>query len=130
MTSWMAARDPDRGREAADALGGRFLELDVRDDANVAVAIARVATEGGGLDVLINNAGIAGPQKPVRDITVQEVEHVFATNVLGTVRVTNACLPLLERSENPVVVNLSMIGSVKSRARPLGPRRALIEGGS
>jgi hypothetical protein len=36
MTSWMAARDPDRGREAADALGGRFLELDVRDDSNVA----------------------------------------------------------------------------------------------
>jgi len=103
---WVAARDPDRGRATAGALGARFVLLDVTDDASVAAAAEHVAAEGG-LDVLVNNAGIVGGRKPVAELTAQDVEHVFATNVLGIVRVTQAFVPLLERSANPVVVNVS-----------------------
>jgi NAD(P)-dependent dehydrogenase (short-subunit alcohol dehydrogenase family) len=103
---WVAARDPDRGRATAGALGARFVLLDVTDDASVAAAVEHVAAEGG-LDVLVNNAGIVGGRKPVAELTAQDVEHVFATNVLGIVRVTQAFVPLLERSANPVVVNVS-----------------------
>jgi NAD(P)-dependent dehydrogenase (short-subunit alcohol dehydrogenase family) len=103
---WVAARDPARGRDAAEALGARFVELDVLDDASVAAAAERVAAEGG-LDVLVNNAGIAGSFKPVSDTTPEDVERVLATNVVGIVRVTQAFVPLLERSANPVVVNVS-----------------------
>jgi NAD(P)-dependent dehydrogenase (short-subunit alcohol dehydrogenase family) len=103
---WLAARDPARGREAAEALGGRPLVLDVTDDASVAAAAAQVAAAGG-LDVLVNNAGIAGAFKPVSETTPADVERILATNVVGIVRVTQAFVPLLERSSNPVVVNVS-----------------------
>jgi NAD(P)-dependent dehydrogenase (short-subunit alcohol dehydrogenase family) len=103
---WIAARDPDRGREAAEALGARSVVLDVTDDASLAAAAERVAAEGG-LDVLVNNAGIAGRRKPVPETTAADVEEILATNVVGIVRVTQAFVPLLERSANPVVVNVS-----------------------
>jgi len=54
---WVTARDPDSGREAARALNAGFVQLDVTDDASVAPA-ANVVADSGGLDVLINNAGI------------------------------------------------------------------------
>jgi NAD(P)-dependent dehydrogenase (short-subunit alcohol dehydrogenase family) len=103
---WVAARDADRGRATAEELGARFVELDVTDDASVAAAVEKVAAEGG-LDVLVNNAGITGGLKPIAEVTPGDVEQVFATNVLGIVRVTQAFVPLLERSANPVVVNVS-----------------------
>jgi NAD(P)-dependent dehydrogenase (short-subunit alcohol dehydrogenase family) len=103
---WVAARDPDRGREAADALGARLVVLDVTDDASVAAAVERVEAEGG-LDVLVNNAGIVGDPRPVPETTAEDVGRIMATNVLGIVRVTQAFTPLLERSPNPVIVNVS-----------------------
>jgi NAD(P)-dependent dehydrogenase (short-subunit alcohol dehydrogenase family) len=105
---WIGARDADRGRAAADALGegARSIVLDVTDDASVAAAAAALAAAGG-LDVLVNNAGILGALTPVPETSAGEVAHVLETNVLGIVRVTHAFLPLLERSGNPVVVNVS-----------------------
>jgi NAD(P)-dependent dehydrogenase (short-subunit alcohol dehydrogenase family) len=103
---WVAARDPERGREAAEALGARSVVLDVLLEASVAAAAERVAAEGG-LDVLVNNAGIGGRRAPVAETTAADVERVLDTNVLGIVRVTQAFVPLLERSANPVIVNVS-----------------------
>jgi NADP-dependent 3-hydroxy acid dehydrogenase YdfG len=57
---WLAARDAERGRAAAQELGARFVELDVTDEASVRDAAERVAAESGALDVLINNAGVSG----------------------------------------------------------------------
>jgi NAD(P)-dependent dehydrogenase (short-subunit alcohol dehydrogenase family) len=103
---WITARDVSRGQAAADELGARFVQLDVTDEASVAAAADHVAASGG-LDVLVNNAGITGARKPVPETTATDVAQVFETNVLGIVRVTGAFLPLLERSPNPVVVNVS-----------------------
>lgn len=103
---WVAARDGARGRAAAQELGARFVELDVTDDASVASAARQVAVEGG-LDVLVNNAGIVGARRTVAEMTAEDVAEVLATNVLGVVRVTRAFLPLLERAASPVVVNVS-----------------------
>jgi NAD(P)-dependent dehydrogenase (short-subunit alcohol dehydrogenase family) len=102
-TVYMGARDPGRGEEAATELGGRFVQLDVTDDASVAGALGRVAGEHGRLDVLVNNAGISA----TGDVTGPIALDVFDTNVVGIIRVTQAALPLLHRSENPVVVNVS-----------------------
>src|SRR5919109_4115726 len=103
---WAAGRDPVRGRTTAEQLGSRFVELDVTDDESVAAAAERVASETG-LDVLVNNAGILGPRKPVPELTPDDVREVFETNVFGIVRVTRVFLPLLEGSANPVIVNVS-----------------------
>jgi hypothetical protein len=57
-TVYVGARNPVRGRQAAMRIGARFVELDVTDDASVSAAATTIAVDGG-LDVLINNAGVA-----------------------------------------------------------------------
>lgn len=111
---YVGSRDPKRGRVAAESLGGRFLELDVTSDESVDAAVRDIRRRDGRLDVLINNAGIAGGSGIApRDVTANDMERVFATNVFGIVRVTHAMLPLLLESENPVIVNVSSgLGSI------------------
>ena len=57
--------------------------------------------------MLINNAGITGGRIPPADTTADDMRRVFDTNVFGIVRVTRAFMPLLERADNPVIVNVS-----------------------
>jgi NAD(P)-dependent dehydrogenase (short-subunit alcohol dehydrogenase family) len=115
---WMGARNTAAGQEAADAIGGRYVAIDVTDDASVAAAVETVR-EGGGLDVLINNAGISGGRPAFADVTAENLEEVYATNVFGLVRVTQAFLPLLEASDHPVIVNVSSgMGSLAVTADP------------
>ncbi|RNG17726.1 SDR family NAD(P)-dependent oxidoreductase [Streptomyces botrytidirepellens] len=110
-TVYIGSRDAERGRRAAERLGARTVQLDVTDDASVAAAAKTIEADGG-LDVLVNNAGIEGRNEDndvigAADVTADMMRQVFETNVFGTVRVTHAFLPLLQRSASPVVVNLS-----------------------
>ncbi len=61
---YLAARDIERGRAAAETVGARLIQLDVTSDDSVRHAAEIVEQEEGHLDVLVNNAGITGP---VRD---------------------------------------------------------------
>ncbi|MFF5981008.1 SDR family NAD(P)-dependent oxidoreductase [Streptomyces olindensis] len=106
-TVLIGARDPERGRVAADALGARFVQIDVTDDASVAAAAAEIEAREGGIDVLINNAGVFGTHSPADRITAADATEVFEVNVVGIVRVTHAFLPLLRKSASPVIVNVS-----------------------
>ena len=103
---WIGARDPERGRAAAETLGARCVELDVPDDASVDAALATVGNETG-LDVLINNAGITGRHVPVSEAGADDLREVYEVNVFGVVRTTVAALPWLERSAAPVIVNVA-----------------------
>ncbi|MET7942646.1 SDR family oxidoreductase [Streptomyces sp. NPDC005302] len=110
-TVYLGSRDPERGRRAAEELGARPLVIDITDDASVAAA-ARTVEAGGGLDVLVNNAGIEGrgagnSVTGAADTTADTMRGLFETNVFGLVRTTHAFLPLLRRSAAPVVVNVS-----------------------
>ncbi|MEU4366418.1 SDR family NAD(P)-dependent oxidoreductase [Micromonospora chersina] len=125
-TVWIGSRDAERGRRAAERLGARFVALDVTDDASVAAA-ARTVEAGGGLDVLVNNAGIEGRTADngvvgAAEVTAEDMRTLFETNVFGAVRVTHAFLPLLRRSAAPVVVNVSSgLASVTRLADPADP---------
>jgi len=79
------------------------VQLDVTDQASVDAAFAGLPE----LDVLVNNAGVVGDVHGVDGLTAEATAAVLATNVLGIVRVTQAALPLLRRSANPVVVNVA-----------------------
>ncbi len=102
-TVYLGARNVERGEAAASELGGQFVPLDVTDDTSVEAALGLIAGSEGHLDVLINNAGIS----TTAAVTGQEALKVFDTNAIGLIRVTQAALPLLVQSENPVVVNVS-----------------------
>lgn len=115
---WIGARDESRGQQAAQAIGGRFVHLDVADDASVAAAAETV----GELDVLVNNAGISGGRVGPGEATVDDMRKVYETNVFGPVRLLHAFIPLLERSPAPVVVNVSSgLGSLALASDPAGP---------
>ncbi|MFR9721913.1 SDR family NAD(P)-dependent oxidoreductase [Streptomyces sp. MS19] len=102
-TVWMGARDTERGAKAAAALGARFVQLDVTDDASVNAALAAVGSAEGRLDVLVHNAGILAADATDGPTALR----VFDTNAVGIVRVTEAALPLLRESANPTVVTVS-----------------------
>jgi NAD(P)-dependent dehydrogenase (short-subunit alcohol dehydrogenase family) len=106
-TVLLGARDPGRGEAAAQRLGVRFVPIDVTDDASVARAVADVEAHEGRVDTLINNAGIIGSHSKAEDLTGDDAELVFDTNVASVVRVTHAFLPLLRRSDAPAVINVS-----------------------
>jgi NAD(P)-dependent dehydrogenase (short-subunit alcohol dehydrogenase family) len=106
-TVYLGARDAERGRRAADELGGLPLLIDVTDEASVAAAADELKAQVGHLDVLINNAGIVGSRVAPADTTAADLLAVYDTNVFGVVRVLHAFLPLLRLSEHPVVVNVS-----------------------
>jgi len=107
QTVVMGARDRERGLAAADALGARFVPIDVTDDTSVKDAVSDVEAHAGRLDTLINNAGIIGPRASAEDLTAQDAELVYQTNVFSIVRVTGAFLPLLRKSAAPAVINVS-----------------------
>jgi NAD(P)-dependent dehydrogenase (short-subunit alcohol dehydrogenase family) len=93
--------------ETAAALGARFVPIDVTDDASVAAAAADVAEHEGSIDVLVNNAGVHGPYGGPSALTGADALGVFDVNIAGVVRTTTAFLPLLRRSSDPVIVNVS-----------------------
>ncbi|MEU7480190.1 SDR family oxidoreductase [Lentzea sp. NPDC042327] len=113
MSVGVGARDARRGEEAAEKLRANgadafFVPLDVTDDESVAAAAALFEERFGRLDVLVNNAGIAGSwPTPPSAATPAGLREVLETNVIGVVRVTNAVLPLLGRSARPRIVNQS-----------------------
>lgn len=106
-TVYLGARDAQRGQEAAASIGARPVLIDITDDASVEAAAAVVRAEEGHLDVLVNNAGIAGSGPTPRDVSGPDTVRTFDTNVFGIVRMMHAFLPLLEASTSPVVVNVS-----------------------
>ncbi len=117
---WIGARDPERGTTAAEEIGGRFVQIDVRDDASVAAAVATIAAAGG-LDVLVNNAGILGAKSPLDETTPDDLREVYETNVFGVVRVTQAFVPVLALGAAPVIVNVS--SGMGSLGRTTDPER-------
>ncbi|MBS4102199.1 SDR family NAD(P)-dependent oxidoreductase [Tsukamurella paurometabola] len=90
-----------------DSMG---IACDVADEESVAAAVATAAEYLGGIDGLVNNAGI-GAQGTVVSGTLDDWRKVLDVNVLGTVRVTRASLPHLRRSPNPAVVNTCSIAA-------------------
>lgn len=160
---YLGARSPERGhsaiqelkKESAPVRGGRptekpagvdadpgmtggldirFLQLDVTDPGSVEAAVTKLETEVGRLDVLINNAGIMvdwGVQ--TADITAAQLRETYEVNVFGVVTTTSACVPLLRRSPNPRIVNMSSgLGSLTILSEPTSPlsTRAFLAYGS
>lgn len=86
------------------------LVCDVTDQAAVDAAVAAAVRHFGGIDLLINNAGI-GAQGTVEDNEIAEWQRVFDVNVFAMVRLSRACLPHLRKSSRAAIVNTASIVS-------------------
>ncbi|MER5178394.1 SDR family oxidoreductase [Streptomyces sp. NPDC002896] len=92
---------------------------DVTDDASVREAVTAAVAELGGLDVLVNNAGI-GAQGTIEDNDDDEWHRVLDVNVVGMVRTARAALPHLRASNRAAIVNTCSIAATAGL-----PQRAL-----
>ena len=102
------------GQELAEALSkrgfrARYWRVDVSREGEVRDAIAAAEVQFGRLDVLVNNAGIAGSSKPTDQLSEEEWDRVQAVNVKGVFFCTKHAVPALRRSGGGSVINLSSI---------------------
>jgi NAD(P)-dependent dehydrogenase (short-subunit alcohol dehydrogenase family) len=136
----------ENGRRVAAAIAGeggtaRFVRTDVSRSAEVKAMIDLALSAFGGLDVLVNNAGIAGPTGRVEEIAPAEWDRCLAVNITGQFNCARLAVPHLRKSKNASIVNLSsaagrlgfpmrtpysaskwaVVGFTKSLAIELGP---------
>ena len=113
---FVAARNPDAGRKAADEIGKQsgkatFIEVDVTDNASVKAAAREFSKIADHLDVLVNNAGIMmDGDDAILEVSDNIFRRTIETNVLGALRTTRAFTPLLVKSKAPRVINVSSSG--------------------
>ena len=113
---FVAARNPDAGRKAADEIGKQsgkatFIEVDVTDNASVKAAAREFSKIADHLDVLVNNAGIMmDGDDAILEVSDNIFRRTIETNVLGALRATRAFTPLLVKSKAPRVINVSSSG--------------------
>jgi 3-hydroxy acid dehydrogenase / malonic semialdehyde reductase len=106
-----AARRVDRVHDLASEFGPQVLplELDVRDRARVAVAVARLPEEFRAIDVLVNNAGLALGLNPAQDADLDDWDQMIDTNCKGLVYCTRAILPGMVARGRGHVINLGSV---------------------
>src|SRR5262245_58499740 len=80
---------------------------DVADPAAVARLFGEVTAQLGGLDALVNNAGIAGPTAPCEDVSLDDWQRTLAINITGQFLCAQHAIPMLRKSSNASIANLS-----------------------
>jgi len=91
--------------------GGKaeFWHLDVRNESEVKAVFQAVNDRFGGIDVLLNNAGIAGANRPTHEITEEEWDSLMAVNVKGVFFCTKHAIPYMKKARGGSIINLSSI---------------------
>src|SRR3984957_11250188 len=140
ITVLVGSRDLSRGKAAAHEIGpgATALQLDVTDQASIAAAAERIRNEFGRIDLLVNNAAISNTRKGslsleeykkislASNASLDEIRAVWETNVFGVLAVYQEKIPLLPRSYDARIVNLSsVVGSLTVNADPSFHYRAL-----
>jgi 3-oxoacyl-[acyl-carrier protein] reductase len=141
----MFARRRDVLEREAERLGALAVRGDVTDPADLRRLVDRTVKAFGGIDILVNNSG-GPPRGPAIGLTDDAVEQAVELLLLSVVRLTDLCLPQLERSGRGRIINIEsssvrepvdnlalsnavrpgVIGWAKTMARELGPRKITV----
>src|SRR5256712_5978682 len=93
---------------------GLALPLDVTNLDSINAFVEEVQKKFARIDVLVNNAGLARGLTPIAEASDQDWIEMWETNVLGLMRVTRACLPLLRKARHGHIVNLGSIAGFET----------------
>ena len=109
----------DEGKKLTDEIvndGGRaaFWHLDISDEKEVAEVFFEVREKFGKIDVLVNNAGISGVNKPTHEISLEEWQKVISINLNGVFLCTKQVIPYLRENGEGNIINLSSIYGIIS----------------
>ncbi len=102
-------RRPDDASDIFDHERALVVALDVTDDALITDAVAAALDQFGQIDVLVNNAGY-GAYGPLEAFTMDRVQRVFDTNVIGLLAVMKAVIPNMRERRSGTIVNVSSVG--------------------
>lgn len=111
----LMARRADRVERAAAAVGAIGLAGDVSKPADVDRVVGETLKEFGGLDILVNNAGF-GTFGPLTDISLEDFERTFATNVTGAMLMARAVAPQMIRQRSGNIINISSTAGTRGFA--------------
>ncbi|MFO0723461.1 MAG: NAD(P)-dependent oxidoreductase [Myxococcota bacterium] len=102
--------------EEIEKAGGKALPLmvDVRDETQIADAVAKTAAHFGGLDILVNNASAISLTSTL-DTPMKRFDLMFGVNVRATFACSQACIPYLKKASNPHILNMSPPLSMKAK---------------
>lgn len=121
----LCGRNEIQLEKACDELGPNadFIVVDVTDKASVERFSILLAKKYKAIDVLVNNAGIIG-NSPIDEFKMDEIELVMDTNFIGPIRITAAVLPLLKKSKDARIINISSgMGSQEDLTQGYGAYR-------
>ena len=105
---WVNARDPEKGKKVAEAIGGRFIRADIASSADIQAMAASLRDEEGRLDILVNNAAIEVIM-PFEKTDLSISDKIWRVNVRAAEELTLALLPLLKKSMGASIINLTSI---------------------
>jgi NAD(P)-dependent dehydrogenase (short-subunit alcohol dehydrogenase family) len=125
VTVFLGARNPHLGKAAEENLrtvgaDARFIELDVTKAETITRAVEQLRTQHGRLDILVNNAGVHGAgDGPPSTVDPAAVRQALEVNFFGVLAVTQAMLPLLQKSRSGRIVMVSSgLGSLTLNGDP------------
>lgn len=109
---FLTARDRDKGVAAVSELANEgidtgFMELDMDNPDSIVALAEELGKKIQKLDILVNNAAILDEMKLITEVPMDEIEPYIQTNMFGPIRLTQALLPLLRKSTDGRVVNVS-----------------------
>ena len=124
ITVLIGARDEKRGSVAAEKLqaeniDAHAVQLDVTNQQSIDAAAKHIESKFGKLDILVNNAGIFIDNAPPSQLDIEVLRRTYETNFFGVFAVTKAMLPLLRKSQQGRIVNISSgLGSLTQNSDP------------
>lgn len=132
---YLGSRDKSKGLEALEKLkvsginNVDCIEIDVTNINSIKSARKELESKTDALDVLINNAGISGGQpQNISSIKIEDLRKVFDTNFFGAVQTTQEFIPLLKKSKEPRIVNVSSeLGSLSVHTSTQNPNYAIYD---
>lgn len=91
-----------------EKVGAKVIEMDITNDASVGRGVEAAAQHLGGVDVLINNAGV-GVLGLTESFTPDDVKRIFDVNVFGVQRMNRAVLPVMRKASKGLIINISSL---------------------
>ena len=101
----------------ADKLGGQAIAIacDVSRKADVDALVAQTIGAFGGLDIMVNNAGVTHKNQPLLDVSEEEFDRIYAVNVKAIYLSALACVPEMEKRGGGVIINTASTAGVRPR---------------